>query len=201
MSPLLPGIIASGISGHLTPPWSPEGGYDSLATVTVPSGGAASITFAGVPSGYKHLQIRGIGRAATGQSATSLADMFMRINGDTGSNYARHRLLGDGSSALAGATSSQTQIPWTAVFPRSTAASNLFGSFVLDILDYGNVSKYKTFRFLGGADINGTGGTIGFQSGLWMSTSAITSMTFTFETDSNSNPSAQFSQLALYGVK
>jgi hypothetical protein len=167
----------------------------------VPSGGTASVSFVGIPSGYKHLQVRGIGRAATGQSATSLADLFMIINGDTGSNYARHRLLGDGSSASAGATTSQSQIPWTAVFPRTTAASNLFGSFVLDILDYENVSKYKTLRFLGGADINGTGGTIGFQSGLWMSNSAITSMTFTFETDSNPNPSVEFSQLALYGVK
>jgi hypothetical protein len=53
MSPILTGVIASGISGHLTPPWSPEGAHDALATVTL-SASAASITFAGIPSGYKH---------------------------------------------------------------------------------------------------------------------------------------------------
>ena len=193
------GAITAGLFGTGVPPVTNS--YESIATVSVGSGGSASISFTSIPSGFKHLQVRGIGRANTGQSATSLADLLMRVNSDTGANYARHRLLGDGSTASAGATTSQTQIPWTAVFPRSTAASNLFGGFVLDILDYQNTNKYKTFRYLGGADINGTGGTIGFQSGLWMSTSAITGLTFTFETDSNPNPSAQYSQLALYGIK
>jgi hypothetical protein len=196
MTPIL-GIMASAMSANL----APLNGFVSIATTTVGAGGAATITFSGIPQVYKHLQIRGIGRANTSQSATSLADLFMRINSDTGSNYARHRLLGDGSTAAAGATISQTQIPWTALFPRSTAAANLFGGFVIDILDYQNTNKYKTLRCLGGADINGTGGTIGFQSALWMSTSAITGLTFTFETDSNPNPSAQYSSFALYGIQ
>jgi hypothetical protein len=36
------GIIASQMSGHL---FAPSGAYDSIATTTVGSGGAASITF------------------------------------------------------------------------------------------------------------------------------------------------------------
>ena len=55
MSPL-PGIYASQISGHT---FVPSGAYDALASVTIPAGQTAtSIVFAGIPSGYKHLQIR-----------------------------------------------------------------------------------------------------------------------------------------------
>ena len=40
MTKLLPGVVASGISGNL---WAPSGAYDSIATVNVGSGGASSI--------------------------------------------------------------------------------------------------------------------------------------------------------------
>jgi hypothetical protein len=87
------GIMASQISGHL---WAPEGAYDSLATVTL-SANTSSITFAGIPAGYKHLQLRATWANSTG------ADTWMRINGDTGSNYAAHYLNGNGSAAAGGA--------------------------------------------------------------------------------------------------
>lgn len=189
------GIIASQQPGHLA-----TIAYDSIATTTAPSGGSASITFSSIPSTYKHLQIRGIGRAASGQSATAAADVIMNINSDSSSNYARHRIIGDGSTASAGASTSATALNWSSVLPRTTSAANLFGSFVIDILDYQNTNKYKTTRFLGGCDLNGAG-SITFQSGLWMSTSAISSITITFETDSNPKPVAQYSQIALYGIK
>jgi hypothetical protein len=54
--------MASQISGHLYD--GPFGAYDSLATVTL-SADAASVTFAGIPSGYKHLQIRAIHKPST----------------------------------------------------------------------------------------------------------------------------------------
>ena len=38
MTPIIKGIVASGISGHLIPPYSPTGSYDALAVYTVPSG-------------------------------------------------------------------------------------------------------------------------------------------------------------------
>ena len=39
-------------------PWEPQGAYDALSTVTVPAGGVATITFAGIPNTYKHRQLR-----------------------------------------------------------------------------------------------------------------------------------------------
>ncbi len=133
------GIMASQISGHLYD--GPYGAYDSLATVTL-SASTASITFAGIPSGYKHLQIRAI--APVGNYITGK----LQFNGDTGSNYARHTLLGNGGgTAQATSATSQTYI--------SIASDNGFGSasypyaMIWDILDYGNVNKYNPI-FTGG---------------------------------------------------
>ncbi len=91
MSPIL-GIWASQISGRL---WEPQGAYDALATVT-PSGSTGTITFAGIPSTYKHLQIRAIGRSDYAGSNVQLA---MRFNSDTAANYSTHNLIGVGSGS------------------------------------------------------------------------------------------------------
>ena len=191
MSPILTGVIASGISGHLTPPWSPEGAYDALATVTL-SASAASITFAGIPSDYKHLQIR-----ATMLGSTTGADSpYIRYNGDTGSNYTLHTLLGEGTSARA-----------QGIAPYSTNIGGfwwgLVGSYpsvsIIDVLDYANINKYKTTRTLAGQDNNSTYGSVGLSSGLWRNTDAINSLTIFLLPGSTTF--LQYSSFALYGVK
>ena len=183
------GIIASQISGNLTP--NPLGAYDSLATVTVPSGGLSSITFSGIPIGYKHLQIRAIGR-----NDGAPVDARYTFNGDTGSNYSYHLLVGNGSTAASYNATSQTFLRGA---PYADQTANVFGAGVTDILDYANTNKYKTVRTLTGMDNNTVNyGQIQFYSGLWMNTAAISSITIT--------PSAgtvwtQYSSFALYGVK
>jgi hypothetical protein len=196
MSPILTGVIASGISGNLTPLWSPEGAYDALATVTVPSGGAASVSFVGIPTGYKHLQIRFMGRSTlTGQDRIAQKIQF---NSDTGANYSHHQLFGDGSSAAANATTSTTYIAsGLSELTSANAPANTFGVGIIDVLDYANVSKYKTVRALTGQDQNSTSGRIFLASGLWQSTSAITAIVLAPE---NGNY-VQYSSIALYGVK
>lgn len=181
MSPIL-GIWASQISGRL---WEPAGAYDALATVTVPSGGAANITFAGIPTGYKHLQIRGIVQCG-GQFMT------MRANGDTANNYDAHELYGNGS--IAGAAAFTTRSNMIIDF---MPASTVYGGFVVDILDYAATNKNKTMRALCGYDSNG-GGILGLMSSLWRNnTTAITSLELTPASGSFS----QYSSFALYGIK
>jgi hypothetical protein len=63
-------------------------------------------------------------------------------------------------------------------------------------LDYASTSKTKVVRSIVGGDRNG-GGRITLSSGLWNSTSAITSFKIITSTDNF----AQYSALALYGVK
>jgi hypothetical protein len=177
------GIMASAMSANL---WQPEGAYDSLATVTVPSGGVATITFAGIPSGYKHLQIRAIGKGATAGGR----QILFQFNGDTGSNYNSHHIYGDGSSAVAQAKGTSTN-GWVTYWD-----SSQFGSAIMDILDYANTNKNKTTRTLGGHDLNGSGYIL-LRSGLWMNTAAITSVSLF--TDSGNF--TEYSSFALYGVK
>jgi len=174
-------------------PWSPTGAYDALATVTAPSGGVASITFAGIPTGYKHLQVRALGRLTGNANNCTL-----KINDDSGSNYSFHQLYGDGGSAGAGGNGFST--PSSSPNFNLTAASATAGNFgvgIMDILDYTNTSKLKTIRTLTGHDTNG-GGYVIARSALWNSTSAVTSITFTPDSGYSF---AQYSQFALYGVK
>ena len=164
--------------------------YESIATVTVGSGGSSSVTFSSIPSTYTHLQLRCF--ASTNRGST--ANMQVRFNSDTGSNYAKHVLYGDGSSAGASASTSQTLIS----LDRIGGTSTTFGALVVDVLDYANTNKYKTVRNLGGIDLNGSG-EIDFQSGLWMNTNAISSISL-ITVDGTIN-FAQYSSFALYGIK
>lgn len=192
MSPIL-GIWASQISGRL---WEPAGAYDSLAVITVPSGGAASITFAGIPTGYKHLQMRYLAQSA----ASSTDQMIIRFNSDSSaSNYTTHQLQGNGSAASAYGFG-------TGGFPGayldkgingSGLGASIFSVGVVDLLDYANTSKFKTMRALDGYDANGSG-FITLQSALWLNTTSINSLTMV---NSGGTNFSQNSQFALYGIR
>ena len=183
MSPIL-GVTASSIL------LSKQTSFQSIATATVDSGGASSITFSSIPSTYTHLQLRCLGMNNGNYW------MQFQANGVTSSsNYTGHRLQGDGSSITAdylGVYS--TSFMYGSLSPASSIGGN---ACIVDILDYTNTSKYKTFRFLGGDDKNG-GGYVGLISGLFLSTSAISSLTIYL---SSSASFQQYSQFALYGVK
>lgn len=187
MSPIL-GIIASSISGSKASTTS----YESIATVTVGSGGSSSIDFTSIPSTYKHLQLRCLGRTT---AAVSNDVAYLRFNSDSGTNYSAHDLRGNGGVVAAGGYPSQNAM-YLQRFAGGNQASGMFGVVVADILDYANTSKYKTLRDSGGYDFNGSGN-VYLASGLWLSTSAITSMTMT----TSSGNWAQYTQFALYGIK
>ena len=179
------GIMASQISGHL---WAPEGAYDSLATVNLASA-TSTITFAGIPTGYKHLQIR---IYALGDTANS---GLMRFNSDSGSNYAWHAINGNGTAVGANSGVSQTFMIGNG-FGDGPNSSTIPFVTVVDILDYANTNKYKTGRMLDGQDKNGSG-RIALMSGVWMNTAAITTITIA---PSSGNYTAN-SSFALYGVR
>jgi hypothetical protein len=162
--------------------------FESIATVTVGGGGAASVAFTSIPATYTHLQIRYSGRNTVDNNAA----VYMTVNGDTGSNYSWHQIFGSGSSVGTQASTSATFMS----VGQESSTSNVFDSHVIDILDYAKTNKNKTFRTLGGWD-ESTQGRVFLRSGLWMNTSAITSITLT---PSSSN-FAQYSSFALYGIK
>ena len=162
--------------------------FESIATVTVGSGGSATITFSSIPSTYQHLQIRFAG------SASAVNNFRVRFNSDTGSNYAFHQLYGTGASALASGGASQTSMN---VVYDNKADATYPAAGVVDVLDYANTNKYKTLRSLAGSEQNTNDGLIMFRSGLWMNTAAVTSISFFLDSGSYN----QYSSFALYGIK
>jgi hypothetical protein len=164
--------------------------YESIATATG-TGSSGTITFSSIASTYTHLQLR-INAIATAYSGTG---GYVRFNGDTGSNYVFHYLTGTGSAISAGNATAQNSI-----FVLVNNAVGLHNTSpnagVLDILDYASTTKNKTLRGLTGVDIN-SAGDLSIVSGLWLSTSAINSVTVYL----GSGSYATTTTVALYGIK
>ena len=167
------------------------GGLESIATITVGAGGASSIEFVDIPQTFAHLQVRGIFRA----DGTGGPGLSARLNSDTGDNYARHGLSGDGASASAFGVGADNFMS-VGGMPTTSQTAGKFSALVLDILDYASTSKKTTVRSLCGQDYDGSGD-IMLRSGLWMSTAAVSSITFL---DTSGRNFVQYSQAALYGI-
>jgi hypothetical protein len=182
------GIIASQNYPRIT------NSYESIATVTVGSGGAANIEFTSIPSTFTHLQIRGIAR---GTRTEVNSGIDITLNSDTATNYSYHALYGNATSALAYGYADQTYM-YTGGILAASSSANCFSPLIIDILDYKNTNKYKTLRMLCGAEYNNAAfDEVSITSGLWRSTSAITSIKLT----PTFNNHAQYTQFALYGIK
>jgi len=156
--------------------------YDPAATWLIQritaTGGETSITFSGIPSTYKHLQIRWIAKDTSTASDTTLG-IKVQFNSDTGTNYAYHELRGDGTSATTNAATAYTGVYVLNSNLREVSATSTFGTAIVDIHDYASTSKNKTVRYMSGMDKN-TGTTasrVSLGSGLWLNTNAITSIT------------------------
>jgi hypothetical protein len=168
---------------------SAVGSMEPISAITL-SAAQSSVEFNNIPGTYSHLQIRMLVRnTSTSNGYTA------RFNSDTGNNYARHYLLGTGSTVTAAAFASISSAILSDA-SISTSNANVFGTSVCDILDYQNTNKYKTIRTFGGFDNNGSG-SINFLSGLWMSNSAITTISIIPDAG-NFN---QYSSFTLYGIK
>ena len=165
-----------------------------IAGQTVGAGGAASVTFSSIPQTFTHLQVRVFMRDA--QTFGTYDNLYYRLNGDAGSNYSNHRLLGDGTSAYSYNYTSQTFVA-TGTNPSINSTANVFGVSIIDFLDYTNTNKYKTSRSISGFDGNGSG-FVSLDSGLWMSTSAITSILLGGQ-NSGATP-VQYTRVDLYGI-
>lgn len=166
--------------------------FELISTQLVTSP-VSSITFSSIPATYKHLQIRATMRTDRSGSEDDL--LTVRLNGDTGSNYASHLLYGTGSSVAS--TASTTQTYWRSLYTTGAGATaNSFAAMSMDLLDYASTSKNTTMRALNGSHSYNN---IALASGLWMNTAAVTSVTFNMAiTATNFVSGCRFS---LYGVR
>jgi hypothetical protein len=153
--------------------------YDKIATYTIPSA-ATTYTFTSIPGTYTDLVLISNG------TASSAADIYLQFNSDTGSNYSRTYLFGDGTSASSGRSSSQTNLAIN--YFQTTQSNN-----ICQINNYSNSTTYKTAIARG----NNSGFTIAYV-GLWRSTAAITSITLTASGGFTMSTGSTFT---LYGIK
>ena len=184
--------IALGLIGSFPTPVTSS--FESIATATG-TGSNFSVEFTSIPSTYSHLQIRIVANGSYTSSSLT-GSIAVTFNSDTGANYSYHRLSADGATVAAAGTTDSTSMIFNTV-PFGSTYANIYGAAIVDIADYASTTKNKTMRVFCGADANGAGN-IRLTSGLWMSTSAVTSVKLTASSAITLNTPTTF---ALYGIK
>jgi hypothetical protein len=173
------------------------GSFESISTVTVGSGTASQFEFTVIPSGYQHLQIRGIAQHLNA-SGTGLEFMSLTFN-DATTGYINHQISGGfPGGPNAGSNTGLTNIRLVNVTP--TSNSGTYAPIIIDILDYANTSKTKTVRMsFGNETISGVNQNcyVVIASGMWNSTNAINKVSL-----GSVGPNfTQYTSFALYGVR
>jgi hypothetical protein len=142
--------------------------YTPIATTTLGSA-ATDITFSSIAGTYTDLVV-----IVSAQQVTLGEDLALQFNSDTGTNYSRTYLCGDGSTAHSGRSTSVNQIILDHHATPPTGTS--FSTAVINIMNYSNTTTFKTVLDRTGANDTNPGlGTVA-NVGLWRSTSAITSV-------------------------
>lgn len=190
----MPGLSLRSVAllGNLSGGAAPA--FESIAS-TVLSSPSSSITFSSIPQDYTSLQLRVMAR----YNMAVTERLALRINGDTSANsYVTHRIDGDGAnvSAVGTPSGSLTEIICFNALTGASATANVFGVAILDFHNYTSTTQNKTVRAFFGNDRNGAG-TIGLSSGLFLSTSAITSLTLIYSPYSF----VENTTVSLYGIK
>lgn len=157
--------------------------YEPIATTTLGSA-ASSITFSSIPGTYTDLVL-----IFAGKGNSSNDDLRLQFNGDTGTNYSRTDLYGDGTSAASARGTGGADIRIAA----SDGLDTNMAFLKVDIFSYAG-STNKTCLVSWSHDKNGSGYVYN-QVGLWRNTSAITSVRLSLNTQFAANTTA-----TLYGI-
>ena len=158
----------------------PVNTYIPIATVSLASA-TATVTFSSLPDSYRDLILIIEGTLTSGEG-----ELTAIVNGDSGANYSRVWMGGDGNSAFSGSAASETVLKF-----------GYFGngrhSSVTHFMDYSATDKHKTVLNRSNTP---TASVFGWAS-RWANTAAITSLAI----DTGSAGSfAIGTTLSIYGV-
>jgi hypothetical protein len=160
--------------------------YEPIATNTLAST-ASSVTFSSIPGTYTDLVVV----TNFAMSANDNYAHYVQINGDTGGNYSRTILYGDGSSAASARQSNNGSLyfgTWnTDMDTTDRAVTTIFFN------NYSNTTTYKTAI----GRYNVASKEVGVAVGTWRNTAAITSINLA----TNSTTYIAGSTFTLYGIK
>lgn len=171
--------------------------YQSIATVIVPSGGQASVSFTNIPQNFTNLKIHAVVRADPigGSNATTI-----QLNGNRPAYT--HYLYGAGSGTPASGGSTGATAGNVINTPNSANTINVFGVGIIDILNYTS-NKNKTIRSIGGYDATNAVGEIAQFSAIVTDTNPVTTITLFPQSTSGSTTYnwVENTQFSLYGIK
>jgi hypothetical protein len=162
--------------------------YEAIATVTVGSGGAASIDFTSIPATFTDLVVKVSARGSGSDNS-----IVLKFNSSS-SNYSARYIYGDGSAAAS--VTSTPNLLTTSINP-STYTANSFGNAELYIPNYAGSSN-KSSSVDGVQETNATLAYMALTANLWNDTAAITSINLSLGAGQNF---VQYSTATLYGIK
>jgi len=168
--------------------------YTQIGTAqVVGAGGASSIDFTSIPATYTDLVVK-ISSRSSNTAANDSDSLNLQFNGDTGSNYIRRTLYGDGGAAgSSNATTTSMRIAFT---DTNGNTSSTFGNTEIYIPNYAG-STQKSVSGDGVVEANVSQYIYAsFNAGLWTGTAAITSIKLLIP----SYNFVQYSTAYLYGV-
>jgi hypothetical protein len=160
--------------------------YILISSVTVGSGGAASMSFTSIPATYSDLLVVWSGRTSSSQPTTNTEISF---NG-SGANFSGKYLESNGSAVGTG-----SYARFIGTDSAATSTSNTFSNNMVYIPNYAG-SNYKSFSADSVAENNATQTQTTLNAGLWSQSAAITSVTITPATSAY----VQYSTAYLYGI-
>jgi hypothetical protein len=164
--------------------------YTKIASNTVGSGGAATVTFSSIPATYTDLVVK---VSARSDSGAAFAGLVIAPNG-LSTNYTL-RWLGDAGGGAISYTQAAFGYNHLFYIPGSAATASTFGNGEIYITNYASSSYNKSLSADGANQNNASTIYQGISAGLWSSTSAITSLTF-----STGGNFVQYSTFTLYGI-
>lgn len=162
--------------------------YEAIATVTVGSGGASTMSFTSIPSTYTDLVVY---VSARGVRAQTQDGMNMKLNTLT-TSFDGREFSGIGTSNYTG-----TLTRGVGSIPAANATGSVFSNTLIYISNYAN-SLYKRYMVDSVREnISTTVFALNMVSTIWANTAAITGISF----DNDNAGFAEFSTATLYGIK
>jgi len=163
--------------------------YTLISSVTVGSGGAATIEFTSIPQTYTDLVI--LSSLRTNIATEDFDGIRMTFNNNS-ANRTDKRIYGTGS----GVGNGQPTVLFASMASTALNTSNIFGNGYCYIPNYAG-STNKSTSTDGASENNATVALLDFNAGLWSNTSAITSIQLVSENAANF---VQYSTAYLYGI-
>ena len=167
-------------------------GYQLIETISVGSGGAASIEFTGIDQTGQDLQILVSARMTGNDYAATLR---LQINSDTSTAYTYKYLTGYNGAVQTQSGTSSAELRVQTQFPGALSTANTFGSASIYFANYTS-STAKSVSVDTVSENNATQAAPGIMAGLWNNTSAITGI----KVFADSGVFAEFSTASLYKI-